>query len=75
MITRSQKKEYFLDINFDEASKEWKANKKYMGNGTYKYICCAKTLSGNPCKRESVLFYNYCKTHLHTNNESSSSIL
>jgi len=69
MITRSQKKEYSVDINFDEASKEWKANKKYMGNGTYKYVCCAKTLSGSPCKRESVLFYNYCKTHLPKNSE------
>jgi hypothetical protein len=53
-----------VDIDFDAASKEWKANKKYMGNGTYKYICCAKTLSGNPCTRESVLFYDYCKIHL-----------
>lgn len=64
MITRSQKKEYSVDIDFDEASKVWKSNKISIGNGCYRYICCAKTLSGNPCKRESELYYDYCKIHL-----------
>ena len=30
---------YKVEIDFDESSLAWKANKKYVGNGTYKYIC------------------------------------
>lgn len=68
MITRSKKEIYSVNINFDEASEVWKANKKSMGNGTYKYICCATTLSGKQCKRESILFEEYCKIHIQKNN-------
>ena len=28
-----------VDIDFDEASRLWKSNKKSTGNGWYKYIC------------------------------------
>ena len=43
MNTRSQttyekKTLYEVNIDFDEASEAWRANKKYVGNGTYKYI-------------------------------------
>ena len=40
MLTRSQTKrpEYEVNIDFDEASEAWRANKKYIGNGSYKYI-------------------------------------
>lgn len=43
MNTRSQttyekKPLYEVNIDFDEASEAWRANKKYIGNGTYKYI-------------------------------------
>ena len=43
MNTRSQttyekKALYEVNIDFDEASEAWRANKKYIGNGTYKYI-------------------------------------
>lgn len=27
-----------VNIDFDEASEAWRANKKYIGNGSYKYI-------------------------------------
>lgn len=50
-------------IDFDEASDCWKSNKKYMGNGQYKYICNQNTNSRNPCKRESLSGYEYCKMH------------
>lgn len=33
-----QKIEYEVNIDFDEASAAWKANKKSLGNGCYKYI-------------------------------------
>jgi hypothetical protein len=54
---------YNVEINFDEASEAWRANKKYVGNGHYKYICCQKTKSGNQCKRESLKFCDHCKMH------------
>jgi len=54
---------YKVEINFDEASIAWKANKKYLGDGQYKYICIQKTKSGKSCKRESLKFCNNCKIH------------
>ena len=68
MNTRSQTKKmnlnmdkglYKFEINFDEASEAWRANKKSIGNGHYKYICCSTTKSGNSCKRESVINSDY----------------
>lgn len=32
-----------VEMDFDESSKAWKANKKSMGNGRYKYICTKLT--------------------------------
>lgn len=54
---------YKVEINFDEASEAWRANKKCIGNGHYKYICSQKTKAGNPCKRESLQSCEYCKIH------------
>jgi len=41
MQTRSQSAngKYEVNIDFDGASADWKANKKSIGNGQYKYIC------------------------------------
>jgi len=41
MQTRSQSAngKYEVNIDFDGASNAWKANKKSIGNGQYKYIC------------------------------------
>lgn len=50
-------------IDFDEASKAWKKNKKYIGNGMYKYICEAITKTGNNCNRQSLPLCKYCKMH------------
>jgi hypothetical protein len=52
-----------VEIDFDEASEAWKANKKSIGNGSYKYICFGKTKTGNNCKRESLSGCDYCKIH------------
>ena len=54
---------YTVEINFDEAINAWRANKKCIGNGHYKYICIQKTKSGNQCKRESLKFCDNCKMH------------
>ena len=68
MNTRSQTKQnnnslYEVNIDFDEASKMWKFNKKRMGNGTYKYICCELNKSGLKCGRNIADDAKYCKTH------------
>ena len=54
---------YKVEINFDEAIEAWRCNKKCIGNGHYKYICCQKTKTGNQCKRESLKFCDHCKIH------------
>ena len=54
---------YFIEIDFDEASAAWKANKKYIGNGSYKYICESSRQSGVPCKREACTASPYCSLH------------
>jgi len=76
MNTRSQTKKikeerenivlYMVEIDFDEASTAWKKNKKSIGNGSYKYICCCETKSGTQCKRESMKGHNCCKIHLNS---------
>ncbi len=68
MQTRSQtnyenKALYKVNIDFDEASKLWKSNKKYINNGCYKYICVKKNKLGNYCRREVLNGCNYCKLH------------
>ena len=71
--TRSQTKSntnqmYSNKINFDEASEAWKSNKKYMGNGMYKYICLQKTKTGDACKKTALPNCDFCKVHNKTNN-------
>ena len=65
MNTRSKTNQLRIkvDIDFDEASTAWRANKKPIKNGCFKYLCCQKTLSGNPCKRESLIKDIYCNQH------------
>ena len=66
MKTRSQIKElYEVNIDFDDASNSWKQNKKYMGNGTYKYICPSlkkdDTSCGKSCYKNSDLCWHHSK--------------
>ena len=46
---------YEVNIDFDEASKAWMANKKSIGNGHYKYICTVEkngSICGKSCYKE-----------------------
>ena len=36
-------------IDFDEASAAWRANKRSIGNGMYKYICEHFSMAGKQC--------------------------
>ena len=74
MKTRSQTKlseetnnllEGILEVNidFDEASNAWKQNKKYMGNGTYKYICPQIKKDGTNCGKSCYKNSDLCWHH------------
>jgi hypothetical protein len=63
MSTPQPKPIYDVVIDFDEASLLWRANKKSIKNGCYKYICFQTTKSGNKCKRESLVGQEFCKIH------------
>jgi len=69
MQTRSQTKYknmslYEVNIDFDEASVAWKANKMSLGNGMYKYVCAKRRLRNNMCIGKCLHGEIYCKTHL-----------
>lgn len=55
---------YDVNIDFDEASKHWKANKKSIGNGSYKYVCSKRGKNNNFCVSKCLPGENYCQTHL-----------
>lgn len=50
--------------DFDYASECWKSNKKYVGNGCYKYMCQSLTKKGKPCVRTALHSEINCKMHL-----------
>jgi hypothetical protein len=54
---------YEVDIDFDYASECWKANKRYLGNGHYEYICECITKKGTNCKRSVKLGEHFCTIH------------
>ena len=67
--TRSQTKYqnneiYEVDIDFDEASSAWKANKKSIGNGSYRYLCCKINKNNKNCIAMCLPGVNYCKNHI-----------
>ena len=66
MKTRSQsttKIQHFeVNIDFDDAIKEWKSNKKSLGNGYYKYICIAEK-NGLKCGKSCYKKMVYCWQH------------
>ena len=74
MKTRSQTRcensvLYEVNIDFDEASEAWKANKRSIGNGSYRYLCAKKGKNNNYCITNCLPGEIYCKTHLKMFNE------
>ena len=68
MKTRSQTKyensaKYEVTFDFDVASEAWKANKKSIGNGSYKYVCCIIGNNNTNCSGKCLARENYCKKH------------
>lgn len=69
MKTRSQTKcqkttLYDVNIDFDAASEAWKANKRSIGNGSYKYICSKTGKNNISCIAKCLPGEDYCRTHL-----------
>ena len=64
MKTRSQTKLelYEVDIDFDFASETWRNNKKYIRNGSYKYICISEK-NGRKCGKTCYNTTKYCWIH------------
>lgn len=60
---RFNKPIYEVDIDFDYASECWKANKRYLGNGHYEYICESNTKKGTKCKRGVKMGEHFCSIH------------
>ena len=42
---------YSVDIDFDEASRAWRANKKKNKDGSFSYICGATCSNGKACTK------------------------
>jgi len=54
---------YKVEIDFDDASTQWKTNKKSIGNGSYKYICEKKLSTNRNCKKDACSGSPYCSMH------------
>jgi len=67
MLTRNNtptKPLYEVNIDFDGASEAWRANKKSMGNGQFKYICGHTTKSGTKCQKKPLPDETACHQHI-----------
>lgn len=53
---------YEVNIDFDEGSRAWMANKKSIGNGHYKYICNIEK-NGIKCGNSCYKNLTYCWIH------------
>jgi hypothetical protein len=51
-----------VEVDFDEASAAWRENKKSIGNGSFKYICCADK-NGKKCGVKCIDREIYCRSH------------
>jgi hypothetical protein len=58
---------YEVDIDFDGASAAWRANKRRMGNGCYKYVCESITKTGKNCTKDCIAGSTCCKIHSKNN--------
>ena len=54
---------YDIDIDFDEASYQWRCNKKSVGNGCFVYKCIKMTKSNKLCSKKCFNGELYCYIH------------
>jgi len=60
----------YPEFDFDDASVQWRANKRRLPNGCYQYICMEKTNTGKPCNRNPLLGEDGCKNHNESENNT-----
>ena len=53
---------YEVNIDFDEASKEWNKNKKRKGH-SYVYVCGVTTKNGSCCQNKRLKDKDFCYIH------------
>ena len=53
---------YLVNIDFDEASREWNRNKKRIDQ-SYIYICGAMTKQGTSCQNKRYKNCEFCYIH------------
>tara|TARA_B110000858_G_C17644985_1_gene399967 strand:+ start:507 stop:716 length:210 start_codon:yes stop_codon:yes gene_type:complete len=63
-----ENKEFNIDIDFDEASREWRKNKKLLKNCMFSYIktkqnCCHVCDIGKKCRKKRIIDSDYCEWH------------
>lgn len=76
MLTRSQsklreqecmKREMIVNIDFDEASREWRKNKNILKNGMYSYKKgkhnCCHIENDKKCRKKQLIDSPYCQNH------------
>lgn len=54
---------YEVNIDFDDASIEWRKNKKSTKNGSFVYVCSYNSTKGKSCRRtviSQLKTYQYC---------------
>lgn len=44
-------------IDFDDASNEWRSNKRFIGNGMFVYKCIHVKKNKKKCGHRSIIFY------------------
>ena len=55
---------YSNSIDFDEASRLWRLNKKYLGNGYFRYKCAHfSTNTQSYCGNKLHESHSHCKYH------------
>ena len=54
---------YKVEIDFNEASREWRKNKIELENGEFRYCCSQLTKKGEKC-RNKIIKDNLCRIHL-----------
>ena len=57
-----------INIDFDEANREWRKNKNILKNGMFSYKktkknCCHKDVYGITCRKKQIIDSSYCETH------------
>lgn len=58
-------------IDFDHASKVWKANKKYLGRGVFEYKCRHISEKTNKYCKNKIYKEMFCKYHYINSSKSN----